>query len=491
MSMKRLIFYLLVASAAPALVSCSDKAPKKDKSNTTGWKYNDRSWGGFEATNYAGQPTGPGLVFIEGGTVTLGSTEYDAFGEHNNMERRVTVPSFYMDETEVRNMDYREYLWWLQRVYVDYPEVHEKNLPDTLCWRDKLAFNDPYVRYYFRHPSYDDYPVVGVNWVQASAFAAWRGDRVNERILVEQGYIKMQADQELNENSFNTEAYLNGQVTHLKESRKKADLSPGNKNGTRQIRIEDGIFLPEYRLPTEAEWEYAAYGYRSQVFNENIDNKKIYPWQGLTARNTYTDKDKGKFMDNMKRGRGDNAGVAGKLNDNAFIPMPVKPLTKKDKAIAFPNDFGLFHMGGNVSEWVMDVYRPLSFEDFSDFNSFRGNKFQKLKLVDGVPDTKDSLGRMQVMDVEDKDNVNRRNYRTADNIGFRDELNFETGSQTYEYSVNSLITNSSRVYKGGSWDDRIYWAAPGTRRWMDELQSSKSIGFRCAMIRVGDPNLRK
>ena len=489
--MKNLIHGTLSAIAITSLMACSGGGADKSKSSSTGWSYNDRNWGGFEAVDYRGQETGPGLVFLEGGRLTLGSSEFDATWERNNFERTVSIPSFYMDETEVRNVDYCEYLWWIQRVFsADNPEVYRKNLPDTLCWRDKLAFNEPMVKYYLRHPAYAYYPVVGVNWIQASAFAAWRGDRVNESIMVKKGFVKLNAKDEVNENNFNTEAYLNGQVSHLKEKRKMRDLSPGagNKNATRNVRIEDGVFLPEYRLPTEAEWEYASYGYRSQTFNENIDNKKIYPWQGLSARNTYTERDKGKFMDNFKRGRGDNAGVAGKLNDRAFISQNVKPMTSQERAFIFPNDFGLFHMGGNVAEWVMDVYRPMSMEDFSDFNSFRGNTFQtQTRDEDYNMLDKDSLGRTVYRNVTAEENVNRRNYRVSDNIGFKDELNYQGGDQTYEYQVNSLINNQVHVYKGGSWNDRAYWMSPATRRWLDQEQSLAWLGFRCAMVRVGDP----
>ena len=70
-----------------------------------------------------------------------------------------------MDETEVTNLSWLEYLYWPDRVFgADYPEIYKKALPDTLVWRSKLAFNEPYTEYYLRHPAYRDYPVVGVNW---------------------------------------------------------------------------------------------------------------------------------------------------------------------------------------------------------------------------------------------------------------------------------------------------------------------------------------
>ena len=136
----------------------------------------------------------------------MGRTEQDVLYDWNNIPRRVTVSSFYMDETEVRNLDWLEYLYWLRRVFgVDYPEVYKKALPDTLVWRDKLAYNEPLVELYLRHPAYREYPVVGVSWLQANDYCAWRTDRVNEYILIREGILKMDPSQS-NEENFNTEA---------------------------------------------------------------------------------------------------------------------------------------------------------------------------------------------------------------------------------------------------------------------------------------------
>ncbi|MDL5046673.1 SUMF1/EgtB/PvdO family nonheme iron enzyme [Oscillatoria amoena NRMC-F 0135] len=452
-------------------------ACKKPKSETTGWNYNDTKWGGVQKLEYEGQENGPGLVLIQGGNFTMGSTEQDVLYDHNNVERRVTVSSFYMDETEVTNFHYIEYLHWLNRVFVDYPEVHQKALPDTNCWRRKLAYNEPMMQYYFRHPAYRDYPVVGVSWVQATGYAAWRTDRVNEMILIREGIHQLgDLNNQTNENNFNTDAYLNNQYEGLVKNDIK-DIAPGGT--TRKVRMEDGIFLPDYRLPTEAEWEYAAVGNLGNTLYENVNTKKIYPWNGLTTRKGSPEKNRGEIQANFKRDAGDMAGIAGKLNDNGIFTTPVKAYWK--------NDLGLYNMGGNVSEWVMDVYRPLSFEDIEDLNPFRGNEFKvKQTDADGYVDEKDSLGRIIYKNVDP--DPNRLNYQQAENKGYLDEEEYVERDQRYEYSVTSLVNNKARVYKGGSWDDRAYWVSPGTRRFLDENQNLATLGFRCAMTRVGNPS---
>lgn len=473
------------------LASC-----KNERSSTTGWEYNNPDNGGFEVYPFMEQITGPGLVLVEGGTFVFGRQEQDVMYEWNNVPRRITVSSFYMDETEISNLDYLEYLHWLERVFIpaDLKVVYDNALPDENVWRDQLKYAETQVEYYFKHPAFRDYPVVGVNWLQATNYAAWRTDRVNEMILVEQGFINWNPEA-TPEGYFNTEAYLTYESYEAESDKRLQYITTGE---FRNVRMEDGILLPIYRLPTEAEWEYAAYGLIGNTLNERILERKLYPWNGHYTR-TDNKKYYGDFVANVRRGRGDYMGVAGFLNDAAEHPAPVVSF--------WPNDYGLYNMGGNVSEWVMDVYRQTSSGDISDLNPFRGNYYQtKQILEDGEVEERDSVGHIPMVPVSDFKNDRRRNYRQADNKNYLDgdwaslinpddwknsSSNTEATELMYPKSMEtnySLVGDNARVYKGGSWKDLQYWAAPGQRRYLDEDEATDYIGFRCAMARLGAPN---
>ena len=482
-----------------AAASCSSK--KAGISSKTGWNYNDPEYGGFEVVQGYKPITGPGLVFIEGGTFIMGRTEEDVMNSWNNIPRRVTVNSFYMDETETCNVDWREYLYWLRRVYTDYPQVYKNALPDTLVWRSPLGYNEPYVTDYFRHPAYNDYPVVGVSWLQACDYCLWRSDRVNEMLLVEKGILFLELGQN-NADNFNTDAYLAGQYVGSVNKNLK-NLAPGADGQGRPVRFEDGILLSKYRLPTEAEWEFAASALWGNTYDERMVERRIYPWNGHNVRQSEV-RDRGTMMANVVRGRGDYMGLAGNLNDGYAYTAPVKSF--------WPNDYGLYCMAGNVNEWVLDVYRPLSYEDFDELRPFRGNVFSTPYDENGNMMRKDSLGRIPTREVTEEEAANRRNYTHAYYINYKDgdigsTLDYRDGQTIKDRDsermyaqgkasdrhkdMTTLINDHVRVYKGGAWNDRAFWLSPGARRFLDEAQSTSDIGFRCAMEAVGDPSASK
>ena len=500
--------FVILLSCAAALTSCKNGLfgkNKKQQSEVTGWNYNDKNMGGYQVAKSQEQGNGPGLVFVQGGTFTMGQTEEDVMSDWNNIPKRVTVPSFYMDRTEVANVHYREYIYWLNRVFdpegdANNQKIIDNALPDTLVWRSELSYNEPLVEYYFRHPGFNNYPVVGVSWRQAYDFCLWRSDRVNEGILMKKGYVATQGLQgQQQENNFTTKSYLLGlyQAQPGKgATSKKNPLKTAQGTPRTQVAMEDGLLLPDYRLPFESEWEYAAYGLINQNprpstkegkrGEELQSNKQVYPWaQNVNGlRETKHGSWQGQFLANFKRGSGDNAGVAGGLNDRAIYTAEVKSF--------YPNGFGIYNMAGNVSEWVFDVFRPLSSLDFGGNNDdvapVRGNKFRTIDKSSGEPRI-DSMGRVVMRDVTDSESAKRRNYQRGNVINFLD--GDEQSEASYGYGKTTLVSDKSRVYKGGSWNDRAYWLSPGTRRYMEEDQASSTVGFRCAMDRMGSPEGNK
>ena len=544
--LRKCIFTLAVLSSISIVFTgCSRNGSVKSQSSATGWKIGENGGFDYKGKDYKDQIQGPNLILIHGGTYTKGRVQDDVMKDWNNAPARMQVRSFYMDETEVTNLMYIEYLDWLKRVFVDQPEIYFSALPDTLVWRNQLGYYDDMVNNYLRHPAFRTHPVVGVSWQQASNFAKWRTNRVNELILEEKGWIAKGArtsDDIQGINNFDTETYLKrpdlvyggnytadnvraaendtedqtqsfvggrAQITVRGEGTEEDDVKVTNAS------VEYGIVLPEYRLPTETEWEYAALGLAGIREYNSYQGKKKYPWSGDTSRVTQS-RNAGDQLANFKQGRGDYSGVAGWSNDDAEITADVRQYP--------PNDFGLYGMAGNVSEWVADVFRPLTNNEVSDMNYFRGNLFQTYITEDGKASVNNDVvnyddgpnGRTvysQLPGSIQKENIVPNDFDSeftsedlldsnglvADNIAYADgdKLFERDNEKMYPDAFNvdetrkreekrlTLVSNTTRVIKGASWKDRAYWLDPAQRRYMPEFLAADYIGFRCAMSYLG------
>lgn len=482
-------FTILLAAIA---FSCSNSTTNSGSntgrsgsgSRTTGLSFDYNTDIGFDDPQYIDQETGPGLVFVQGGTFTMGNSGEDVMKRWDNAQREVTVASFYVDEAEVSNYDYREYLNSLSHFFKDDRSIYKQALPDTLVWRSELAYNEPYVRNYFRYPAYNEYPVVGVSWKQATDYSKWRTDMVNLGRLISSGYID-EADSAVIYTYFTTETYVTGQYFEALENTRQARGFSPSEEEYEIISWERGILLPEYRLLTEAEWEYAAYSLIGQSEGELVIERRVYPWGGSNIRDMENGT-KGQMQANYVRGRGDMMGVAGALNDNADIPAPIYSYE--------PNDYGLYCMAGNVNEWVADVYRPLSSSDVEEFQPFRGNVITEYQFDENGKYILDKNGRPVKDTIADF-----RNYRDGDGISLAidggnkwdtdsTQTNRMYGEKYSPEGFDAFITDDVHVYKGGSWKDREYWLNPGTRRYLDANKSTNDIGFRCGMTRMGSPS---
>ncbi|HEX8331306.1 MAG TPA: SUMF1/EgtB/PvdO family nonheme iron enzyme [Segetibacter sp.] len=355
-------FAALVAMAL-GITSCSKKGKAK------GVPDNGQVMGVSSGTLASmGKPHG--MVYVPPGNFHMGPSDEDVNYNFTARNKQVSINGFWMDATEITNSEYKQFVWWVRdslaakelgygketdgsfvvdwkqarnikyqdkavmekiskltltpdnRLYgrneidpekisyrVEYFDLKEaakrenrgkprstyivrydeKVYPDTLVWmRDfSYSYNEPMAKRYFTHPSFNNYPVVGVSWKQATAFSNWRS------------------------------MYLNAHLEKTKKARES-----------------------DFRLPTEAEWEYAARGGRTQ---------SMYGWGNYYLRNK-----KGCLLANFKPGRGNYA------EDGGFYTV---------RADAYwPNDFGLYNMHGNVAEWTSSLFYEGGYNFQHDMN---------------------------------------------------------------------------------------------------------------------------
>ena len=253
----------------------------------------------------------------------------------------VRVDSFWVENDEI-------YYETIERPLLQPSDIVTNGIicvyPDTMVWaRDfEYAYNDPLLHSYFSAPGYAEYPVVGVTWEQAHAFCHWR---------------------------------------------------------TQLLRSQQHVMVNSYRLPTEAEWEYAARGGRRMA---------MYPWGDRYARDA-----EGCYMANFKPYRGSYH------NDTGVSTMAVGQFE--------PNDFGLFDMAGNVAEWTASA------------------------------------------------------YSTSSNMSIHD-LNPEFPYMARKEDPNTL---KRKVIKGGSWKDISYYLQCGVRTYEYQYEGRSYIGFRCVRSYMG------
>lgn len=248
-----------------------------------------------------------GMVTIPAGTFHMGQADEDIAATQINFNKQITIGGFYMDDTEITNNEYRQFIESILEDSVSVlgeDVIMEEYYPDTTVWVKDFTHHmgDPMMVYYYSHPAFDNYPVVGVDWEAAKYFSHWRTNYLNE------------------------------------------------------YRASKGEFpMPDFRLPSEAEWEYAARGGRDMA---------KYPWGNPYIRNS-----KGCMLANFKPGRGNY------FDDGFAYTAPVGSY--------FANDYGLYDMSGNVAEWCEDAYNPASVPMVWDLNPTYFDETEPRKVVRG------------------------------------------------------------------------------------------------------------
>ncbi|SMC49986.1 gliding motility lipoprotein GldJ [Moheibacter sediminis] len=555
MNKGRILAILLVTISVTLLTSCGGGSGRKKGGGTknsnsiTGWKPNDPKGFFFSGKKKPNVKAWPGMVYIEGGSFTMGLVKDDVMHDWNNSPKRMQVRSFFMGETETTNYHYREYLTWLKVVFPpeeqQYKHIYEGSLPNPEVFNNKLSRNDFDNETYLFSPEFSHYPVVGVTWLQASNYCDWLTDRANEFELIKKGILSKDyySNEEYNYGSkyFDAESYKNSdsnvsEAIDTTKLAKQTMIKSTNSRVQKANRSTTALEVTPFRLPTEAEWEYAALALPADREYNEYKGKSVVQneLRGEKGRN------RGQFMANFKIGRGDYSGIGGYGNDGSAITSDVRKFQS--------NEFGVYGMYGNVAEWTADVYRPIIDDEANDFNYFRGNVYETTidnsnggfeKFEDDIEfDTLNSGSLVyKSLPGQYKKEVkeNNINYRDGDvmsslnprveeegrggasntmldSLGNVIEIPGDSGmiasggssasttSEMYNAPTRKFyvdekgriilekddqkrttnISDEVRVVKGGSWRDPIYWLDPGQRRFLHQAEATSWIGFRVA-----------
>lgn len=362
-----------------------------------------------------------GMVYIPSGNLHIGQSDQDIFTTYVQRQKSVSVSGFFMDDTEITNNEYRQFVYWVRDSIAHKAlgnEIEDDFGNTVIDWEAEIDYNDETLSdFYFQGDMVIDgkremdvskfvYQYEWIDWQKAANDK--QATRTNIRNKVEIGVypdtlcwirdFSYSYNEPFSRNYFWHPAYDDYPVVGVNWKQANAFCHWRTKIWN-QFKGAEEPNTEIFRLPSEVEWEYAARGGRDIA---------PYPWGGPYVRNA-----KGCLLANFKPGRG-NYPEDGGMH------------TVKADAY-FPNDYGLYTMSGNVAEWTSSAFHENAYAIEHDLN----------------PDYR--------YDAQDTD------------------------PEAYK----------RKVIRGGSWKDISYYLQTGTRNWEFQDTSKSYIGFRCVLTYLG------